>query len=67
MIQAKCPSCASTIEFATGPKIWQQQKCPICGLVSEVVWLYPVELDLPDEYKITGKSVLEEDNPALAF
>jgi hypothetical protein len=66
MIQAKCPSCASRIEFAAGPKIWQQQKCPACGLVSEVVWLYPVELDLLNEHELRGKPALEEDNQSLA-
>jgi hypothetical protein len=67
MIQAKCPSCASKITFVSGPKIWQRQKCPICGLLSEVVWLYPVELDLLDEQKFTGKPFIEEDKPALAI
>ena len=55
------------IEFTTGPKIRQQQKCPVCGLVSEVVWLYPVELDLLDEPKVPGNQPIEEDNPSLAL
>ena len=67
MIRAKCPTCKSMIEFTTGPKIRQQQKCPVCGLVSEVVWLYPVELDLLDEPKGPGNQPIEEDNPSLAL
>jgi ribosomal protein L37AE/L43A len=66
MIQAKCPVCASRIVFAAGPKIWQQQKCPACGLVSEVVWLYPVELDVLDEQEIPRRPAMEEDNQSLA-
>ena len=56
MSQAVCPNCDVMTSISNSPKIGENVVCNNCGVESIIVWLNPVELDLPyqdnfDEYE----------------
>ena len=44
---AICPSCIQTVDVGDDPKLNQLVTCQKCGVVTEIYWLDPVELDWP--------------------
>ena len=46
MVKVKCPNCNALVEVGKRPAIGQRCTCQGCGSNLEVVWLYPIELDL---------------------
>ncbi len=52
---AECPSCFNNVKVGNQPKVGNRVVCPSCKTELEVVWLSPIELDIPidgeyDEY-----------------
>lgn len=52
-VLADCPLCHSAVNVGKSPHMGQAVTCPGCRAVLEIVWMAPIELDLPyenDEY-----------------
>lgn len=47
MSQGLCPNCDQLTKVGNNPKIGENVVCAHCGAESIVVWLNPIELDLP--------------------
>lgn len=51
MSQGLCPNCDQLTKIGESPKIGESVVCSHCGVESIIVWLNPIELDLPyDDY-----------------
>jgi lysine biosynthesis protein LysW len=51
MSQGLCPNCDQMTQVGNSPKIGENVICSHCGAESIIVWLNPIELDLPyDDY-----------------
>ena len=51
MSQGFCPNCDQLTKIGGSPKIGENVVCLHCGAESIIVWLNPIELDLPyDDY-----------------
>lgn len=59
MPAAVCPSCQGMIELEPEVQIGRPITCPHCSESLEVVWLYPIEVDLTEEK--TSKNVQDGD------
>jgi lysine biosynthesis protein LysW len=44
MTTLKCKKCHFSIQLGENPQINQQAKCPECGAMYEIVWLFPLEV-----------------------
>ncbi|MEW6716977.1 MAG: hypothetical protein AB1345_05715 [Chloroflexota bacterium] len=65
MVTAKCPSCQSQINVGAHPEMGQRVICSTCSAELDVVWLYPVALDL-SEYSLQWLSQnTYEENTAI--
>ena len=51
MINADCPGCDGSIDFAQKLKIGQKLNCPLCGEKLEVFSADPLELDIEYDVK----------------
>jgi len=49
MSQALCPNCDKMTHVGSAIKIGEEVTCEHCGVASVIVWLNPIELDLPYE------------------
>jgi len=49
----QCPLCQADIEIGPKPSLGQEVVCPHCDAQLEVVWLYPLALDEPEEADLT--------------
>lgn len=56
MCSAPCPHCRQTIQLDQNPVIGQNARCENCGVMFEVVWLYPVTLDEVVEIRLPNYS-----------
>lgn len=56
-IRAECPSCFNSVNVGSSPRIGQFVVCASCKTELEVVWLSPIELDIP-----FGDSNYEDDD-----
>lgn len=66
MPMTECPYCYELISVDKLPHMGQKILCPSCQGTTEVVWLYPIELDLPiDDDLEEGDSF--EENPEDSF
>jgi lysine biosynthesis protein LysW len=45
-VSGKCPACNSYLKIHYPLEINQQVVCSDCGLKLEVIWLYPLELEM---------------------
>ena len=50
MITVSCIRCQKDIEIETQPVIGQRLVCPYCQTTAEVLWLYPISLDYPEDH-----------------
>jgi len=48
MMMVKCLDCDANIEMVE-PEIGQTLTCTACGRTYDIVWLYPVTLDWPEQ------------------
>ena len=55
--RAECPACFNNVNVGNQPKVGHRVVCPSCKTELEVVWLSPIELDIP----IDGVEVYDED------
>lgn len=46
-IKAECPSCFNSVNVGSHPKVGHRVVCSSCKTELEVVWLSPIELDIP--------------------
>jgi hypothetical protein len=47
MSEALCPNCDQLTSISDSPKLGENVTCKNCGIESIIVWLNPIELDLP--------------------
>ena len=47
MSQSLCPNCDQMTAVSDSPKLGENVTCKHCGVESVIVWLNPIELDLP--------------------
>jgi lysine biosynthesis protein LysW len=67
MAIAQCPLCSSNIEVGLKTYLGQCVLCTVCETELEVVWLYPLGLDVRDDASITPSSAdqLDPSNPKI--
>ena len=44
-----CPKCRLKINFGLSPTIGQRVVCPECGSNFDIVWLYPLTVDIHND------------------
>ena len=47
MQKAECPQCEKDVAVGSHPVISEVINCERCGAEFEIVWLDPIEMDLP--------------------
>jgi lysine biosynthesis protein LysW len=61
MAVAQCPTCSSNIEVSSQAYLGQYVACAVCEAELEVVWLYPIGLDVRDDVAIPPTSADQFD------
>jgi len=49
LITAFCPQCHTEISLTSSPEIGQRVSCSTCDTTLEIIWLYPLSLDYPED------------------
>jgi hypothetical protein len=49
MIRTGCLSCEAELEIEQSPEVGQKISCPRCLATLEVIWLFPLTMDLMTE------------------
>ncbi len=49
MVKSNCPKCRHEVEVTPPVEIGKQLICPKCLAQLEVIWLYPLFIDLAEE------------------
>ena len=63
MISVPCPVCQSKLEIMIEPDIGYHLNCKSCQAELEVIWLYPITLDIPENnYSITSQVPSERNS-----
>jgi hypothetical protein len=62
MSQALCPNCEKMTPVGNSPKLGENVICKFCGVESVIVWLNPIELDLPYDDNFEDEDYVYEDD-----
>lgn len=49
MITTFCPQCHTEVTLDPSPEIGQRVSCGTCATILEIIWLYPLSLDFPED------------------
>ena len=63
MVSKNCPECSAVINIELPSEIGQQVTCLQCGLLLEIIWLFPIELAVLDT---STENVLNQPDEPLS-